>query len=130
MYCFENIRVRERSLLHFEGDIADVKMYSDHGCLSVSVCLSSIAFLQCCTYLSVTLGCPVVVHLELMGCVATLTFVSPSLKCQRVLVLAVLLLLLQPFNDPLSSTTDPLSSTTQVSRYQKDKPFWILLKQT
>ena len=25
---------------------------------------------------------------------------------------------------------DPLSGTTQVSRYQKDKPFWILLKQT
>ena len=24
---------------------------------------------------------------------------------------------------------DPLSGTTQVSRYQKDKPFWILLKQ-
>ena len=34
-----------------------------------------------------------------------------------------ILLLLQPFNDPLSGTT-------QVSRYQKDKPFWILLKQT
>ena len=31
--------------------------------------------------------------------------------------------LLQPFYDPLSGTT-------QVSRYQKDKPFWILLKQT
>ena len=25
---------------------------------------------------------------------------------------------------------DPLSGTTQVSRYQKDKPFWILLRQT
>ena len=25
---------------------------------------------------------------------------------------------------------DPLSGTTQVSRYQKDKPFWISLKQT
>ena len=25
---------------------------------------------------------------------------------------------------------DPLSGTTQVSRHQKDKPFWILLKQT
>ena len=25
---------------------------------------------------------------------------------------------------------DPLTGTTQVSRYQKDKPFWILLKQT
>ena len=24
----------------------------------------------------------------------------------------------------------PLSGTTQVSRYQKDKLFWILLKQT
>ena len=33
----------------------------------------------------------------------------------------VILLLLQPFYDPLSGTT-------QVSRYQKDKPFWILLK--
>ena len=32
-------------------------------------------------------------------------------------------LLLQPFYDPLSGTT-------QVSRYQNDKPFWILLKQT
>ena len=30
---------------------------------------------------------------------------------------------LQPFYDPLSGTT-------QVSRYQKDNPFWILLKQT
>ena len=29
---------------------------------------------------------------------------------------------LQPFYDPLSATT-------QVSRYQKDEPFWILLKQ-
>ena len=34
-----------------------------------------------------------------------------------------LLLLLQLFYDPLSGTT-------QVSRYKKDKPFWILLKQT
>ena len=34
-----------------------------------------------------------------------------------------LLLLLQP-------CYDPLSGTTQMSRYQKDKPFWILLKQT
>ena len=25
---------------------------------------------------------------------------------------------------------DPLPGTTQVSRYEKDKPFWILLKQT
>ena len=33
------------------------------------------------------------------------------------------LLLQQPFYDPLFGTT-------QVSRYQKDKPFWILLKQT
>ena len=33
-----------------------------------------------------------------------------------------LLLLLQPFYGPLSGIT-------QVSRYQKDKPFWILLKQ-
>jgi len=32
-------------------------------------------------------------------------------------------LLLQPFYDPLSGIT-------QVSRYQKDKPFWIMLKQT
>ena len=32
-------------------------------------------------------------------------------------------LLLQPFYDPLSGTT-------QVSRYQKYEPFWILLKQT
>ena len=32
-------------------------------------------------------------------------------------------LLLQPFYRPLSGTT-------QVSQYQKDKPFWILLKQT
>jgi len=32
------------------------------------------------------------------------------------------LLLLLPFYDPLSGTT-------QVSQYQKDKPFWILLKQ-
>ena len=39
------------------------------------------------------------------------------------LILLLLLLLLQPFYDPLSGTT-------QVSRYQKDKPFWILLKQT
>ena len=31
--------------------------------------------------------------------------------------------LLQPFYDPLSETT-------QVCRYQKDKPFWILLNQT
>ena len=31
--------------------------------------------------------------------------------------------LLQPFSDRLSGTT-------QVSRYRKDKPFWILLKQT
>ena len=37
--------------------------------------------------------------------------------------LSLLLLLLQPLYDPLSRTT-------QVSRYQKDKPFWILLKQT
>ena len=36
--------------------------------------------------------------------------------------LLLLLLLLQPFYDPLSRTA-------QVSRYQKDKPFWILLKQ-
>jgi len=35
----------------------------------------------------------------------------------------MLLLLLQPFYDPLSGTT-------RVSRYQKDKPLWILLKQT
>ena len=33
------------------------------------------------------------------------------------------LLLLQLFYDPLSGTT-------QVIRYQKDKPFWILLKQS
>ena len=33
-----------------------------------------------------------------------------------------LLLLLQPFDDPLYGTT-------QMSQYQKDKPFWILLKQ-
>ena len=33
------------------------------------------------------------------------------------------LLLLQPFYDPLSRTT-------RVSRYQKNKPFWILLKQS
>ena len=32
------------------------------------------------------------------------------------------LILLQPFYDPLFGST-------QVSRYQKDKPFWILLKQ-
>ena len=37
--------------------------------------------------------------------------------------LELLLLLLQPYYDPLSGTT-------QVSRYQNDKPFWILLKQT
>ena len=30
----------------------------------------------------------------------------------------------------LQSFYDPLSGTTQVSRYQKDKPFWILPKQT
>jgi len=35
----------------------------------------------------------------------------------------LLLLLLRPFYDPLSGTT-------QLSRYLKDKPFWILLKQT
>ena len=29
----------------------------------------------------------------------------------------------------LLSFYDPLSGTTRVSRYQKDKPFWILLKQ-
>ena len=39
------------------------------------------------------------------------------------LLLLLQLLLLQTFYDPLSGTT-------QVSRYQKDKPFWILLKQT
>ena len=38
-------------------------------------------------------------------------------------LLLLLLLLLQPFYDPLSATT-------QVSQYQKDKPLWILLKQT
>ena len=38
-------------------------------------------------------------------------------------LLLLLLLLLQPFYDPLFGTT-------QVSRYQKDKPFRILLKQT
>ena len=37
-------------------------------------------------------------------------------------IIQLLLLLLQPLYDPLSRTT-------QVSRYQKDKPFWILLKQ-
>jgi len=30
----------------------------------------------------------------------------------------------------LQTFYDPLSKTTLVSRYQKDKPFWILLKQT
>ena len=30
----------------------------------------------------------------------------------------------------LQTSYDPLSGTTQVSQYQKDKPFWILLKQT
>ena len=39
-----------------------------------------------------------------------------------VLCSIILLLLLQPFYDPLSGTT-------QVSQYQKGKPFWILLKQ-
>ena len=29
-----------------------------------------------------------------------------------------------------TTINNPLSGTTQVSRYQKDKPFWILLKQT
>ena len=40
-------------------------------------------------------------------------------NCRKI---SQLLLLLQPFYDPLSGTT-------RVSRYQKDKPFWILLKQ-
>jgi len=39
-----------------------------------------------------------------------------------ILLKQLLLLLLRPFYDPLSRTP-------QVSRYQKDKPFWILLKQ-
>ena len=38
------------------------------------------------------------------------------------LLLLLQLLLLKPFYDPLSGTT-------QVSRYQKDKPFWTWLKQ-
>ena len=31
---------------------------------------------------------------------------------------------------PPQPLCDPLSGTTRLSRYQKDKPFWILLKQT
>ena len=54
----------------------------------------------------------------------------PSLRCQYcigtrrhcVSVSALLLLLLQPFNGLFSGTT-------QVSRYQKGKTIWILLKQ-
>ena len=46
-----------------------------------------------------------------------------SLTCNPLGAQLLLLLLLQPFYDPLSGTT-------QVSRYQKDKPLWMLLKQS
>jgi len=45
-----------------------------------------------------------------------------GMSWRYVLLLLLLLLLLQPFYDPLSGTT-------RVSRYEKDKPFWIMLKQ-
>ena len=40
----------------------------------------------------------------------------------------LLLLLLLIYNVQLQPFYDPLSGTTRVSRYQKDKPFWIFLK--
>ena len=55
-------------------------------------------------------------QLSYMLCILALQNQRPSVNRTR------LLLLLQPFYDPLSGTT-------QVSRYQKDRPFWNLLKQ-
>ena len=48
---------------------------------------------------------------------------NPQEDEQQQLYELLLLLLLQMFYDPLAGTT-------QMSRYLKDKPFWILLKQT
>ena len=48
----------------------------------------------------------------------------PLIEILRSLVLLLLLLLL------LLPFYDALSENTQVCRYQKDEPFWILLKQT
>ena len=59
----------------------------------------------------------------LLFCTSSILLRGCRLYAAVVGVRVAQLQLLQPFYDPLSGTT-------QVSQYQKDKPFWILLKQT